>query len=204
MGSACGKAWRTCFSIWHLQVQDLLRRNQVASATLAGGSVAAHHLAVCARNCVFVDARPLVFGAVVAGAGDSTSGPNTSSQAMPPPPPKPTAIASLGVGGAAAASRKAAAAAALAALQAAARPPKQLASELTGPAITVTGMTGARVYCQLAQPTAAEAAAGQGGSRSRGLAADGSRGGLLQQPIDELLDFLANRRRQVGGRPWLR
>jgi hypothetical protein len=141
--------------------------------------------------------------AFVAGAGAGPAGPNTSSQAMPPPPPKPTAIASLGVGGAAAASRKAAAAAALAALQAAARPPKQLASELTGPAITVTGMTGARVYCQFAKPATAEAAAGQGGGRIRRLGAGGSKGGLLQQPIDELLDILADRRRQVGGQFWL-
>jgi hypothetical protein len=135
----------------------------------------------------------------VAGAGAGPAGPHTSSQAMAPPPPKPTAIASLGAGGAAAASRKGAAAAALAALQAAARPPKQLASELTGPAITVTGMTGARVYCQFAQPAEVEAAAGQGGSRSGGLGPGGSKGSLLQQPMDVLLDMLADRRRRVGG-----
>jgi hypothetical protein len=129
------------------------------------------------------------------GAGDDDSGHQTASQAMPPPPAKPIAIASLGVGGAAAASRQAAAAAALAALQAAALPPRQLVSEVTGPTITVTGSTGARVYCQMAATAAAAAATG---TVSRGLAGSGSRSGLLQQPIGDLLDMLAERRRQVG------
>jgi hypothetical protein len=133
--------------------------------------------------------------ALAAAAGDDgrPAGPRSGSQALPRAAPKPHALASLGVGGAAAASRKAAAAAALAALQAAAAAPKALASELTGRALTVTGTIGARVYCQVTQPRAAAAASG--GSS----AGTGGRGGLLQQPIDVLLDVLAARRRQVHG-----
>lgn len=134
---------------------------------------------------------------ITSGVRDGPAVPRTASQAMPPPAPKPHAIASLGVGGAAAASRKAAAAAALAALEAASKAPKQLASELTGRAITVTGMNGARVYCQLAQMPAVAAATLAYGSGS-GRAHAGSRGGLLQTSIDDLLDMLADRRRQVG------
>lgn len=118
---------------------------------------------------------------------------------MPPPAPKPQAFASLGVAGAAAAAgRKAAAAAALAALQAAAVAPRQLVTEVKGRAVTVTGTSGARVYCQLAPSVSAGAAAGAGGSARGGVGGGVGGGGLLQQSIDDLMDMLAERRRQVS------
>lgn len=152
---------------------------------------------------------PAVCVCTDAGCPLSPTSPS-QDQVPPPPPPKPAALTCLGVGGAAQAGRRAAAAAALAALTAAAVPPRQLASEVRGRAVTVTAATagGARVYCQLvatgagAGDASAGGAGGGGTNSSSRLLRDvgvGGVGGLLQQPIDDLLEMLAARRRQVRG-----
>lgn len=146
-----------------------------------------HSIAPAAASAL--NAAAAAHAAAAADEDGNITRPRSGSQAMRRAAPKPHALTSLGVAGAAAASRKAAAAAALAALEASAAAPKALASELTGPALTVTGTTGARVYCQVVRPTAVAASAGS----ARG----GGRSGLLQQSIDVLLDVLAARRRQV-------
>jgi hypothetical protein len=112
---------------------------------------------------------------------------------------KPATLESLGTGAAAERQRTAA----IAAAQAASVPPRQLASAVQGACMTVTGSSGQRVYCQLdtARPK------GEGGAPPAAAAAGGSavgrgvlRGcGLLAQPIEVLLDQLAEKRRQVGG-----
>uniref|UniRef100_A0A383W5P0 AAA+ ATPase domain-containing protein n=1 Tax=Tetradesmus obliquus TaxID=3088 RepID=A0A383W5P0_TETOB len=107
---------------------------------------------------------------------------------------KPATLESLGMGTAAERQR----AAAMAALQAASVPPRQLASAVQGCSMTVTGSSGQRVYCQLeaARPKGdggappAAAAGGVGGGVLRGGR------GLLAQPIEVLLDSLAEKRRQ--------
>jgi hypothetical protein len=110
---------------------------------------------------------------------------------------KPATLESLGTGAAAERQRTAA----LASLQAAAVRPRQLASAVQGACMTVTGSSGQRVYCQLdaARPQ------GEGGAPRAAAAAAvgvgvgvGVRGvGLLAQPIEALLDQLAEKRRQV-------
>ncbi|WIA29972.1 hypothetical protein OEZ86_000070 [Tetradesmus obliquus] len=108
---------------------------------------------------------------------------------------KPATLESLGMGTAAERQR----AAAVAALQAASVPPRQLASAVQGCSMTVTGSSGQRVYCQLdaarpkgdgGAPPAAAAAGVAGSALLRGGR------GLLAQPIEVLLDSLAEKRRQ--------
>jgi hypothetical protein len=107
---------------------------------------------------------------------------------------KPATLESLGTGAAAERQRTAA----LAAAQASSVRPRQLASAVQGACLTVTGSSGQRVYCQLdaARPKGEGAlpAAAAGTGTAGGVL--GGRG-LLAQPIEVLLDQLADKRRQV-------
>jgi hypothetical protein len=155
---------------------------------------AEHHAA--AQTCTCVAPSPACCLPVPADAGE------LQDQEQPTQPAitnlKPATLESLGTGAAAERQRTAA----LASLQAAAVRPRQLASAVQGACMTVTGSSGQRVYCQLdaARPqgeggapravTAAAAAVGGGVGGVRGR-------GLLAQPIEALLDQLAEKRRQV-------
>lgn len=144
----------------------------------------------CSRRC-----RTCLPSVVLCGtghAGGAQQHQQPASQARRGTLLKPTTLKSLGTG-AAAAGRNAAAREALTACVV---PPRQLASAVQGAALTVTGSTGQRVYCQLdaARPQA-ETSRPPPGAACR--LSGGSVGGLLAQPLDALLDQLADRRRQV-------
>ncbi|KAF6260458.1 hypothetical protein COO60DRAFT_1637556 [Scenedesmus sp. NREL 46B-D3] len=145
--------------------------------------------------------RPLITHTLPACA---RSADDVRDQGQPTQPPttnlKPATLESLGTGAAAERQRIAA----LAALQAATVQPRQLASAVQGSCMTVTGSSGMRVYCQLdaarpqgqgrQPPAAAAAAAAAAGGGAAGGVLRGR--GLLSQPIEVLLDQLAEKRRQ--------